>query len=394
MLERMMLLIAAAANVWAGASAPAEAAPPRQGGQAGPPAGQTAAVLRFGPSVEVTFQHRGHSGYSLDLDSAKMYAGGVAVGAEALTPNVDVWVRLTSMGMLGLVGRNMVVITGDAAQWDISPRDLVKRLSSQKPQAEAILSGGKPKPGEKPTYLFQTADGAMGVLQFVDFGPARRWRDIKARYRLLLGSAKGPEALSVKDVPRADLRRGAGFRMAVNVGFAVDLDTGTGYRPDGDWGAPFDILCGGAGLLQRGKGSRVRLLLISGDAGTARKQAVDAALRSLPQLRRSPAARVALPGGGFAAVLTDEGRLALLHVTVRRTSRTAVWWLAEMETETSATTRPATQPAGNAERRLRIGESPPPQQGFAQPHRAGLHRAGLCGNGAQPGRQRIARLDQ
>lgn len=289
----------------------------------------------FGPETTVTFWGKC---YMLDLDSGKTYAHQVAPGVQKLTYNVDIYSYTTSLGILGLDGRNMAIVTVDAELWDISPQELINTMISRELCTKVTMRRGNDS--EKPTYMVKTADGTMGILQFLEYDAPRHYQNLKIRYKVLLPRRSTASCSEGKRMPptetdlRENLLASPGFRMYMNSGFVVDLDTGTGFRAGDTWDEEFDVswdLKDDGVVLKRREASPVRLLVISGQDPMRREEAVGITLRSIKQLQSNKALTVMLRRGAYAAVLTNEGRLAIIHLLTRSSiTPLSVWWLTEM----------------------------------------------------------------
>ncbi len=170
----------------------------------------------FGPVIERTVNH-GHENpvdSMIDLDTGKLFsvpndlwpkpgedtkskkeageawirANGIdAVGCASLPAAGP---QSATVAKIGLGGQDMLTVTTDKADWDkITPTDIESRLAQAKLEHRGrsdMMAGG-----ELPaTFLFQTREGGMGILQIVAF--TEKPKAVKIRYKLVQGSPIEP----------------------------------------------------------------------------------------------------------------------------------------------------------------------------------------------------------
>lgn len=140
----------------------------------------------FGPVIERVVGNDSSGGSSLiNLDTGELakppvlnndkdrMAWAVQHGADAL--------GVTSAGVRGLVGFDMIVIPIDEARWDnITPAAVQSQLAFGKPGTPAVMSGKGNLPA---SFLFQTREGGKGVLQILSVSDDPK--EVKVRYKLI-----------------------------------------------------------------------------------------------------------------------------------------------------------------------------------------------------------------
>jgi hypothetical protein len=235
----------------------------------------------FGPVIERTIHdwHENPVDSVIDLDSGKLFsmpkdllpkpgqdpkskkqageawlrangidAGGVVQGIEKtempLPPNAPKNAIMLRIAQIGLGGMDMFATPTANDGWDHLTRvEIQSRLAKAKLEGDRrplIPKGNMTTSGEFPaTFLFETREGGMGVLQIVGF--TEKPKAVKIRYKLLEDSAKPPpvSAAIANAMPRpispavADAYQ-RGIRLATELAAETFLAQRSGSRLSSD----------------------------------------------------------------------------------------------------------------------------------------------------------------
>ncbi|NQT11896.1 MAG: PEGA domain-containing protein [Planctomycetes bacterium] len=146
--------------------------------------------LSFGPVVErvVNDDDPKLGDFLIDFDTGQVLSPPVeqmkraqqALEQWIVEAGVDA-VGETKTSVRGLMGVDMIAIPISSNRWDrISPNDVAEAVDLGTPGRPIPISGK----GELPaTFIFQTREGGMGVLQILDF--VEKPRGVKIRYKLV-----------------------------------------------------------------------------------------------------------------------------------------------------------------------------------------------------------------
>ncbi len=120
----------------------------------------------------------------IDLDTNKTW-GPAAQGRATDYPGVDIYANswADTHGQYTVLSHNMLKIMPDKNGWDITATNLVKRIETV-PSAENKATRLADKRDEVPkTFLFQTREGRIGVLQILGF--TKTPNGVKIRHKMI-----------------------------------------------------------------------------------------------------------------------------------------------------------------------------------------------------------------
>jgi len=165
--------------------------------------------LSFGPVIERVVQSWSvtRENIFLDLDSGKLLncpkdmtlsPKGTEWPLFGKTSAIDVGVGPTRSESVGLFGFGLVVAEIASDRWETITADQIPDLPAER---QLVWYGGPIDHGKQPplTYTFETRQGAMGVLQIVEFTDVPK--GLKIRYKLVSGASALPPADRVRTGP-------------------------------------------------------------------------------------------------------------------------------------------------------------------------------------------------
>lgn len=164
------------------------AAPLAETGPAKKPRPAADKPLSFGPVVErvVNDDDPKLGDFLIGFDTGQVHSPPVeqmkraqqALEQWVVEAGVDA-VGETKTSVRGLMGVDMIVVPIASGRWDrISPNDVAEAVALGKPGRPIPISGKGDLPA---TFIFQTREGGMGVLQIFDF--VEKPRGVKIRYK-------------------------------------------------------------------------------------------------------------------------------------------------------------------------------------------------------------------